>query len=401
MFLGKLIILGVTGDALSYKAISIVKHLVEQQADVHVLMTKNAAKFINPRIFEIITHNKCLVDTCDEDYNFENDSAILIRSADLVVVAPATANTISRLSRGMADDILTKIILSCNCIKLVVPSLSASVYKNPIVQDNIDILKAYGFNVISPDMGDILHNNYDTASNMVSEQEIFDHIERFMAYKKDLIGKKVVVTAGPTYEKIDSLKWTTSMSTGRTGYEIAKACMLRGADVTLVTGRTNLLKPNFINIIEVLSAKEMFMAVNSIIGGQDIVVNTASIVDYAPDTSALQKIISSEENINITLRKNPDILEYVTERKRKNQFICGMSYETKNVMEKARGKLKNQKLDMIVASNLKSVGAQFTSDTHVVTMITKDSEVKLNKMSKREVAHRIIDQILLEINLKK
>lgn len=391
-------ILGVTGSPLTYRAINIARYLVSQKADVHVLMTEEATKYINPIMFESITHNKCFVNVSDEDYSLENDGNILSKSADLIIIAPTSANAISKLSRGMADDMLTKTVLASNCVKLVAPALSLNVQKNPIVQDNIDILIAYGFDVINPKLLDINGNNSDYYK-MASDEEIFDHIERCIAYKKDLIGKKVLVTAGPTCETIDPLKCITTMSTGKTGYEIAKACMLRGADVTLITGKTGLHKPSFVKIIDVVSAKDMFMAVNNNFANQDIIIKTAGVVDYAPSRTNLQKISSDEDVINLKLRKNPDILEYIGERKKKNQFICGMSHETQNILEKAREKLKRKNLDMIITSNLKSTGAEFTNDMNVATIITKDVEVKLNKMSKREIAHKVIDQILLEISL--
>ncbi len=399
MFLGKLIVLCISESTILYKTINLVNLLVENHADVHVIMTKKAANLINPIIFESITHNRCLGSKDALNNEFEDEIATLIKSTDLILISPASANMISSLSRGMADDILTKTVLSCDCTKLVAPALSASVYKNPIVQDNIDILKAYGFDIIDTKLNSIKNSSLVFNDYMASEQEIFDYCEKYLFYKKDLLGMKVLVTAGSTMEIIDPMKCIVSSSTGKTGYEIAKVCMLRGADVTLVTGKTNLNKPSFINVVEVLSSKDMFMAVNKIFDKQHIIINAAGIVDYAPDRSNLRNLSTSDDFFTMRLRKNPDLAQYLGENKTDKQFICNASMETHNVFESAKKELYEKNLDMVLVSSLKSLGTEFTSNTEIATIITKSSEIKLNKMTKYEMAQKVIDQILLEINL--
>lgn len=397
--MGKTVIIGVTESVLAYRAINLANMFVDRRADVHIVMTREAARFISPLTFSAITANKCLVDSLGQDSMLEMIDKEFIRNADIMLIAPTSANTISKLSRGMSDDMLTKVALECSCTKIVAPSLGISTYKNPILQDNIDILKAYGFDVIDPGIGGLNAVAGPIEERMASEENIFAYVEKCLSNRKDLLGKRVLVTAGSTREPIDYLEFITSSSTGRTGYEIARACMLRGADVTLVTGKTAIPKPKFVAIVEVVSAKDMFMSVNNVFENQDIIINAAKVLEYAPKRSMGQNIRADDNEISMDLRRNPDIMEYLGHHRKKGQFLCGISTETRNVLSNARKILKENNMDMIIASNLKSIGTDITSETNIVTIITKESELQLSKMTKEEMANKLIDQILLEINL--
>ena len=399
MFLGKMIFLGVTGSILSYKAIELAKYLVNEKADVHVIMSENAKKFLNPLIFESITGNKCITDVFDGSYILNVQKAPFNINPDLMVIAPTSANSISRLSRGMSDDALTKTVLSCGCPKLLVPALSYQVMKNPIVQDNMDILSAYGFDVILPDMSKPFSINSSHEISMAENEMIIAYIERYLWGKRDLDGKKVLITSGPTRETLSPLEFITGPSTGKTGYMLAKACMLRGAEVTLITGKTYIKAPKFINIVEAISAKDMFLAVSKIHKDFDIIIDASRVVEYCPTKPQIHSSSNQEEMISVEMIRNPSICSYVSKHRRQGQFLCALSIETQNIMERARRKLTENNLDMVLASNLKSIGSSLLNDTNIMTVITKGTETQLARLSKEETAHKIIDQILMEINL--
>lgn len=395
MLKGKTVVLGVTGSIAAYKIANLASMLVKKQCNVHVIMTKNATNFINPITFETLTGNKCLVDTFDRNFEFSVEHVSLAKQADLFMVAPASANVIGKIANGIADDMLTTTIMAAKCPKIISPAMNTNMFENPIVQDNIEKLKHYGYEIVEPASGYLACG--DTGKGKMPEPEVLcSYIMKFIGCKKDLLGKKVLITAGPTMEKIDPVRFISNHSTGKMGYAIAENAMLRGGDVTLVTGRTYIKKPDFVKINEVSSAQEMFNAVDSVFDEQDIVIMSAAVADYRPKVIADEKIKKKDGESVLELERTADILGTMSKRKQK-QFVCGFSMETENMLENSKAKLEKKKLDMICANNLKVAGAGFGTDTNVVTIITKDEVKELPLESKEKVASDIIDMILCKM----
>lgn len=389
----KTVILGVTGSIAAYKIANLASMLVKRSCEVHVIMTKNATHFINPITFETLTGHKCLVDTFDRNFEFSVEHVALAKQADVVLVAPATANVIAKMAYGLADDMLTTTILACTCKKIVAPAMNTRMYRNEIVQKNLQILKDSGFEVINPAVGMLACG--DVGDGKMPEPEVLlDYLLKEISHEKDMAGQRVLVTAGPTVEAIDPVRYITNHSTGKMGYALARACMLRGAEVTLVTGPTALKKPPFVEVVEISSAKEMFGAVTGRAAEQDIIVKAAAVADYRPRTVSEEKVKKSGQSLTLELEKTDDILKYLGAHKAPGQFLCGFSMETENMMENSRAKLEKKNLDMVVANNLKQAGAGFGTDTNIITMITKEEEISLELMSKEAAAERIVDQIL-------
>lgn len=393
MLKGKTVVLGVTGGIAAYKIANLASMLVKLHCDVHVIMTQNATNFITPITFETLTNNKCLIDTFDRNFQFHVEHVALAKRADVVMIAPATANVIGKLAHGIADDMLTTTVLACTCKKFVAPAMNTQMYRNPIVQDNMKTLAHYGFELIEPATGFLACR--DVGEGKLPDPEVLlQYILRELTFEKDLTGKNVLVTAGPTQESIDPVRYITNHSTGKMGYAIARHCMLRGADVTLVSGPTNLDPPPFVTVIPVVSAKEMFDAVTSHAKEQDIIIKSAAVADYRPATVASEKMKKSDNALALDLEKTEDILKYLGEHKKETQFLCGFSMETENMLDNSRAKLAKKNLDMIVANNLKQTGAGFGTDTNIVTLITKNDEQELPILTKDEVAKAIVDKIL-------
>ena len=395
MLKGKNVVLGVTGSIAAYKIANLASMLKKLNADVTVLMTQNATNFINPITFETLTGNKCLIDTFDRNFQYNVEHVALAKEADVVLVAPATANVIGKIAGGIADDMLTTTVMACTCKKIIAPAMNTQMYNNPIVQDNMDKLKRFGYEVITPDTGYLACGDVG-AGKMPSEDVLLQYILRECACEKDMAGKKVLVTAGPTMEKIDPVRFISNHSTGKMGYAIARNCMLRGAEVTLVTGKTSIEPPMFVNAINVVSAKDMYEAVVDNFDTQDIVIKAAAVADYRPVNPADEKVKKKDGDMSIALERTDDILKALGEKKT-NQFLCGFSMETENMIENSKAKLEKKNLDMIVANNLKVAGAGFGTDTNIVTIITADEVKELEIMSKDEVAGRIVDEILNKI----
>ena len=374
MLEGKTVLLGVTGSIAAYKIAYLASMLKKQQADVHVLMTRNATNFINPITFESLTGNKCLVDTFDRNFQFQVEHVSIAKKADVVMIAPASANVIGKLAHGIADDMLTTTIMACRCKKFISPAMNTNMFENPIVQDNLKILEHYGYEVIDPAVGYLACG--DTGAGKMPEPEtLLNYILRECACEKDMKGLKVLVTAGPTQEAIDPVRYITNHSSGKMGYAIAKMAMLRGADVTLVSGRTALTSVSF---------------------EQDIIIKAAAVADYRPASVSDEKIKKKDDDMSIALERTDDILKYLGEHKPDGQFLCGFSMETENMIGNSRVKLTRKNLDMVAANNVKMAGAGFQGDTNVLTLITQDEEVSLPLMSKEDAAGKILDKILLE-----
>ncbi len=392
MLKGKTVLLGVTGSIAAYKIAYLASALKKLSADVHVLMTQNATNFINPITFETLTGNKCLVDTFDRNFEFSVEHVSLAKKADVVLIAPATANVIAKLAHGLADDMLTTTVLACTCKKIISPAMNTRMFENSITQDNLKICEKYGMEVISPASGYLACG--DTGAGKMPEPEVLlQYILKEILYKKDLTGKKILVTAGPTREAIDPVRYITNHSTGKMGYAIAKVAAYRGADVTLVTGPAEAEIPMFVHVVKVTSARDMFEAVTSRSGEMDAIIKAAAVADYRPKTVGTEKTKKSDGDMAIELERTDDILKYLGEHKKEGQFLCGFSMETQNMMENSRKKLEKKNLDMIVANNLKVAGAGFGTDTNVVTLITKEKEVQLEIMPKEEVAVHLLDAI--------
>ena len=393
MLKGKTVLLGVTGSIAAYKIAYLASALKKLHAQVHVLMTKNATNFINPITFETLTGNKCLVDTFDRNFQFSVEHVSIAKQADVVMIAPASANVIGKLAHGIADDMLTTTIMACKCKKIVSPAMNTNMYENPIVQDNLAILQHYGYEVIEPASGYLACG--DTGAGKMPEPEmLLDYILREIAKEKDLLGRKVLVTAGPTQESIDPVRYITNHSSGKMGYALAKAAMLRGADVTLVSGPCAIEPPPFVKLVPVVTAKEMFDAVTSVSFEQDIIIKAAAVADYRPANVYEDKVKKQEEQMSIELEKTDDILGYLGEHRLPGQFLCGFSMETQNMIGNSRAKLGKKHLDMVAANNLKVAGAGFQGDTNVLTLITQDEEVSLPLMSKEDAALKILDKII-------
>ena len=394
MLKGKHILLGVTGGIASYKIANLASLLVKSGADVHVIMTENATNFINPITFETLTGHKCVVDTFDRNFEFKVEHVALAQLADVIMVAPATANVIAKLSHGLADDMLTTTILASRAPKIIAPAMNTGMYENPVTQDNIRLLQHYGMEVITPACGHLACGD-NGAGKMPEPETLFQYLCKAVAHEKDMAGMKVLVTAGPTQEAIDPVRYITNHSSGKMGYSIAKACALRGADVTLVSGRTSLEAPLFVNTVPVISAKDMYEEVTSRSAEMDIIIKAAAVADYRPCNVADEKIKKKDgDAMSIPLERTDDILKYLGENKKAGQFLCGFSMETQNMLENSKKKLQKKNLDMIVANNLKMQGAGFETDTNIVTMITEDQVFELELMSKEDVAFRLLDKIL-------
>lgn len=397
MLQGKTILLGVTGSIAAYKAAALASMLKKLHADVHVLMTKNAVNFINPITFETLTGNKCLIDTFDRNFEFSVEHVSLSKKADLALIAPASANVIGKMANGIADDMLTTTLLACTCKILVSPAMNTRMYENPIVQDNLEKLRRYGMTVIDPANGYLACG--DIGPGKMPEPEVLlNYILKEVALPKDMQGLNVLVTAGPTQEAIDPVRYITNHSTGKMGYALARCCMLRGANVTLVTGKTALEPPPFVNVVQVVSAAEMFDAVVSRSAQQNIIIKAAAVADYHPAVTADEKIKKSDGNMSISLVRTQDILAYLGEHKREGQFLCGFAMETQNLLENATDKLRRKHADMIVANSLRTAGAGFGTDTNVTTILTEDGKTELGLLSKEETANRILNEILSRLS---
>ena len=392
MLKGKTVLLGISGSIAAYKIAYLASALMKLHADVHVLMTQNATNFINPITFETLTGNKCLVDTFDRNFEFSVEHVSLAKKADVVLVAPATANVIAKLAHGLADDMLTTTVLACTCKKIISPAMNTRMFENPITQDNLRICEKYGMEVISPASGYLACG--DTGAGKMPEPEtLLQYILRELGYKKDLVGKKILVTAGPTREAIDPVRYITNHSTGKMGYAIAKVAAYRGAEVTLVTGPSEEKPPMFTRIVQVESAKDMFDEVTKRSAEQDAIIKAAAVADYRPKFVNTEKTKKKDGDMAIELERTDDILKWLGEHKKEGQFLCGFSMETQNMLENSRAKLKKKNLDMIVANNLKVAGAGFGTDTNVVTFITEGKELQLEKMPKEDVAEKLLDAI--------
>lgn len=397
MLKGKTVVLAVSGSIAAYKIASLASALKKLHANVQVLMTKNAVNFINPITFESLTGNKCLVDTFDRNFQYSVEHVALAKQADVVLVAPASANVIGKIAHGIADDMLTTTVMACKCKKIIAPAMNTNMFDNPILQDNLKILEHYGYEVISPAVGYLACG--DTGAGKMPEPELLlQYILREIAYEKDMQGKRVLVTAGTTQESIDPVRFITNHSTGKMGYAIAKMCMLRGAEVTLVSGPTSIAKPEFVHVVDVVTAKEMYEEVTKRAKDQDIIIKAAAVADYRPKSVSSEKMKKKDDDLAIPMERTDDILKFLGEHKKEHQFLCGFSMETENMLENSRKKLEKKHLDMIVANNLKVEGAGFAGDTNVVTIITGQEEVSLGKMTKEETALRILDEILKATN---
>ena len=393
MLKGKTIVLGVTGSIAAYKIANLASMLVKLHADVQVLMTKNATNFIHPTTFETLTSHKCLIDTFDRNFQYSVEHVALAKQADVVLIAPASANVIGKLANGIADDMLTTTVMACRCKKIISPAMNTAMYENPIVQDNLKKLKHYGMEIIEPAVG-LLACHDVGAGKLPSEDILLQYILKEAACEKTMADKRVLVTAGPTVEAIDPVRYITNHSTGKMGYAIAREAMLRGAKVTLVTGPVAIDPPMFVDVVPVTSAADMFEAVTGRAQEQDIIIKAAAVADYTPVTTATEKIKKKDGDNAIALTRTKDILGWLGEHRREGQFLCGFSMETQNMLENSRQKLTKKYVDMIVANNLKVQGAGFGGDTNVVTLITADGATELPLQSKEEVAGKLLEEIM-------
>lgn len=393
MLQGKTVVLGVTGSIAAYKIASLASMLKKLHCNVHVLMTQNATNFINPITFETLTGNKCLIDTFDRNFQFSVEHVSIAKQADVVLIAPASANVIGKLSWGIADDMLTTTVMACTCKKILSPAMNTNMYRNPILQDNLKRLEGYGYEVIKPASGYLACG--DVGEGKMPEPEVLlQYILKEIAWEKDLAGKRVLVTAGATRESIDPVRFITNHSSGKMGFAIAKAAMLRGAEVTVVAAHTDVAPPMFVEVIPVKSAEDMFRAVTEKAADCDVIIKAAAVADYTPVTVADSKMKKKDGDMIIPLKRTQDILKYLGEHKKEGQFLCGFSMETDNVLENSRKKLISKNADMICANSLRTQGAGFGGDTNIITLITMDGEVELELMSKEAAAHQILDTIL-------
>jgi len=394
MLKGKTVLLGVTGGIAAYKAAALASALVKQHAAVEVVMTKNATEFVTPLTFEQLTGRRTMVDTFDRNFSHQVEHISLAERTDLVIIAPATANVCAKLAHGLADDMLTTTVLACRCPKLIAPAMNTNMYENQVTQDNLEILRRYGWDVIEPASGRLACGAVGKGK-MPEPEDLLQHILRYLALPHDLAGKKVLVTAGPTQEALDPVRYLTNHSTGKMGYAIAKMAMLRGAEVTLVSGPTSVPYPPFVNVIPIKSAQDMFEAVAAHAAEADYVFKAAAVADYTPASYNDNKMKKKDEDLSIPLKRTQDILKYLGEHRIPGQVICGFSMETENMLENSRAKLEKKNVDMICANNLNVAGAGFGVDTNVITLITKDSCVELPLQSKESAANAILDQALL------
>ncbi|MBE6731330.1 MAG: bifunctional phosphopantothenoylcysteine decarboxylase/phosphopantothenate--cysteine ligase CoaBC [Ruminococcaceae bacterium] len=392
MLKGKTVVLGVTGSIAAYKIPNLARMLKKLHCNVHILMTQNATQFITPVTFESLTGTKCLVDTFDRNFEFSVEHVSIAKQADVVLIAPASANVIGKIAYGIADDMLTTTVMACPCKKIISPAMNHNMYHNPIVQDNIKKLERFGYEIVKPATG-MLANGDMGDGRMPEESLLLEYILKEIAFEKDLIGKKVLVTAGATRESIDPVRFITNHSSGKMGCAIAKNAMLRGADVTLVHGNMDVKVPEFVKAIKINSAEEMFNAVTSISGEQDIIIKAAAVADYTPVTTADNKIKKKDGDMKIELKRTKDILKYLGENKKEGQVIVGFSMETENLLENSRKKLNTKNCDMICANSIKTEGAGFGGDTNIITLITEDEAIELPKMTKDEAAKLILDKI--------
>lgn len=395
MLTGKTVVLGVTGGIAAYKMPNVARMLKKMHCNVHVIMTQNATNFITATTFETLTGNKCLIDTFDRNFEFSVEHVAIAKQADLVLIAPATANVIGKIAGGIADDMLTTTVMACTCKILIAPAMNHNMYHNSIVQENIEKLKRHGYEIIDPVCG-MLANGDTGDGKLASEETLVSYVVRELAHEKDLHGKKVLVTAGPTQEAIDPVRYITNHSTGKMGYALAEAAMLRGAEVTLISGPTAIEPPMFVNVIPIISAQEMFEKVATNATENDIIIKAAAVADYRPKEVCDEKIKKSDHDTEIELERTTDILAYLGKNKGKT-FLCGFSMETENMLENSRRKLDKKNLDMIVANNLKDKGAGFGVDTNLITIITRDRELQLELMSKQDAANCILDEIIRKI----
>ncbi len=392
MLSGKCAVIGVTGSIAAYKAANIASMLVKLHCDVHVIMTQNAVNFINPIAFETITNNKCLVDTFDRNFQFHVAHVSLAKKADIFLIAPASANIIGKIASGIADDMLSTTVMATKAPVYIAPAMNTAMYENVIVQDNMEKLKRFGYHIIEPDSG-FLACRDSGKGKLPQEKVLVDYVLREIACEKDLAGRKILVTAGPTQEAIDPVRYISNHSTGKMGFAVARQAMLRGAEVILVKGPTDIDPPPFVKVIDVVSAQDMFSAVTENADSCDIIVKSAAVADYRPSSVSDQKIKKKDDDMSIALERTQDILAYLGEHRREGQFICGFSMETENMLENSRAKLKRKNIDMICANNLKQAGAGFAGDTNIVTLITGDTEKELPLLSKDETASEILDFI--------
>lgn len=392
MLKGKTVVLGVTGSIAAYKIANLASMLVKMHAQVHVLMTKNATNFINPITFETLTSTKCLVDTFDRNFQYSVEHVALAKQADVVLIAPASANVIGKIAGGIADDMLTTTVMACKCKKIIAPAMNTNMYENPVVQANLKKLKEFGMEVIEPASG-MLACRVEGKGKLPSEEVLLEYILREIQFEKDMTGKKVLVTAGATQEAIDPVRYITNHSTGKMGYALAKIAMRRGADVTLITAPTNLPAPLFADVVPVVSAQEMFDAVKERAPQMDIIIKAAAVADYTPVSVSDEKIKKKDGDLSLPMRRTTDILAYLGEHRRPGQFICGFSMETENLVENSKKKLQKKNADLIVANNLRDEGAGFGTDTNVVTLVMEEGIVELPCMSKEEVAEAVLDAI--------
>lgn len=396
MLKGKSVLLGVTGGIAAYKMAGVCSRLIKLHADTDVIMTENACHFITPITFESLTSHKCMTDTFDRNFQFDIKHISMAQKADVLLIAPATANVIGKLANGIADDMLTTTALACTCEKIIAPAMNTNMFTNQIVQDNLEKLRNYGWTVIPPDSGRLACGSVG-AGKMPSEDVLVSYILKAIACEKDYTGKKVLITAGATQEALDPVRYITNHSTGKMGYAAAYRAMLRGADVTLVTGRTAIESPPFVETIQITSAEDMYNAVTERFSESDVAIMAAAVADYTPENFSENKIKKHSGDMCIPLKRTKDILSEICKSKRDNQFVCGFSMETENLIENSRRKLETKNCNMIAANSLKCSGAGFGTDTNVITLITKDNIEELPIMSKEDVADRILDTILKQI----
>lgn len=393
MLKGKTIVVGVTGGIAAYKSAMLVSRLVKMEADVQVIMTKNAGEFIAPLTFEALTNQRCLTDTFDRNHEYSTEHVALAKRADAFIVAPATANVIAKLAHGLADDMLTTTFLACDCPKIIAPAMNTKMYENLVTQQNIELLVAQGVEIAAPSSGRLACGDVGTGK-MLEPEALLQYVLKACAYPKDMTGLRVMVTAGPTQEKLDPVRYVTNHSTGKMGYSIAKICAFRGAEVTLVSGRTSVEAPMFVNVVPITSAKDMYEAVTAKSEQMDIIIKAAAVADYRPKHVSADKIKKKGDDLAIEMERTDDILGYLGSHKKEGQFLCGFSMETQDMLKNSQEKLIKKKVDMIVANDLKVKGAGFGTDTNIVTIITKDETKELELLSKDEVAERILDEIL-------
>lgn len=397
MLKGKNVVLAVSGSIAAYKIVNLARMLKKLNCNVHVLMTENATQFINPITLETLTQNKCLIDTFDRNFQYSVEHVALAKQADVVMIAPASANVIGKIANGIADDMLTTTVMACPCKKIVSPAMNHNMYHNPIVQDNLAKLERFGYEIVKPDKG-MLANGDIGDGRMPEEKVLLEYILKEIACEKDMLGKKVLVTAGATREAIDPVRFITNHSSGKMGFAVAKAAMLRGAEVTVVAAHTEIEPPMFVNLVKAESAEEMFNRVTELAPNQDIIVKAAAVADYTPVTVADSKLKKSDSDMKIELKRTKDILKYLGEHKPDRQILCGFSMETDNVIENSRKKLVSKNCDMICANSLKTYGAGFGGDTNVVTVITAGDDIELPLLSKEQTAHRILDIIMNQMD---